>query len=135
MTYPSNSNLPQNNQARQQQITSNSLTNTGVEVQGLTITDSHDVTVQQTEVQGLLLIQAALQAAVEASIIILGHNEYNNLRQLQALSQALSVSKVESQTITINGSDGITVSQTEVQVDAVVQAAINLLAQLLLKIG
>jgi len=45
---------------------------TQAETQGLTIVNSHDVTVTQTEAQGLLIIQAALQAAIQASAVVLG---------------------------------------------------------------
>jgi len=105
------------------------------EKQGLIVRNSHTVNVTQTEVQGLLLIQAALQAAIEASIVVLGSDENNNVRQLQRVAQSLDVTQVQSQLTVIEDSGEVTVTQTEVQVDAVVQAAINLLAQLLLKIG
>jgi hypothetical protein len=105
------------------------------EVQGLTIVNSHNIQVTQTELQGLLLIQVALQAAIEASIIVLGTNQNNDITQLQRLSQSLDVSNIESQSVVIRDSDGIVVTQTEVQVDVVVQAAINLIAKLLVQIG
>jgi hypothetical protein len=105
------------------------------EVQGLTIVNSHNIQVTQTELQGLLLIQVALQASIEAAIIVLGTNQNNNIEQLQRLSQSLNVSNIESQSVIIRDSDGIVVTQTEVQVDVVVQAAINLIAKLLVQIG
>jgi len=43
--------------------------------QGLFIRNSHTVDVTQTEVQGLVLVQAALQAAIEAAIVVLGSND------------------------------------------------------------
>ena len=105
------------------------------ETQGLVVRNSHTVQVTQTEVQGLLLVQAALQAAIEASIIVLGSSQDNNVQQLQKIVQNLDVNQMQNQTITIEDSGEVTVTQTEVQVDIVVQAAINLLAKLLLKIG
>ncbi|WP_075982726.1 spore coat protein [Bacillus massilinigeriensis] len=105
------------------------------EIQGLFIRNSHTVSVTQTEVQGLLLIQAALQAAVEAAILVFGNDNHKDVQQLQKISQSLDVHQFQSQTTVIEDSGEITVLQTEVQVDVVVQAAINLLAQLLLKIG
>ncbi|KIL43680.1 spore coat protein [Jeotgalibacillus campisalis] len=106
------------------------------EYQGLYIRDSHNVDVTQTEVQGLLLVQASLQAAIEAAIVILGSGENSgDLKKLEKIAQSLDVSQYQAQTVAIVDSDGITVRQTEVQIDVVVQAAIQLLAQLMLKLG
>ncbi|WP_066300574.1 spore coat protein [Bacillus sp. FJAT-29937] len=105
------------------------------EYQGLVVRNSHTVTVTQTEVQGLVLVQAALQAAIEAAIVVLGSNSDNNIKQLQKVAQSLDVSQMQKQTIVIEDSGEVIVNQTEVQVDVVVQASINLLAQLLLKIA
>jgi hypothetical protein len=58
-----------------------------------------------------------------------------NITQLQRLAQSLDVTNMESQSVVIRDSDGIVVTQTEVQVDVVVQAAINLIAKLLVQIG
>lgn len=120
------------------QISQNTANNVEVnqsQDQGLTIRNSHTVDVTQTEVQGLVLVQAALQAAIEAAIVVLGSTENADLENLQRIAQNLEVTQTESQRVTIVDSDGITVRQTEVQIDAVVQAAIQLLAQLVLKIG
>ncbi|MHC0038012.1 spore coat protein [Pseudoneobacillus sp. C159] len=106
------------------------------ESQGLVIKNSHKIQVTQTEVQGLLLIQVALQAAVEAAILVLGHNNCgNDVKQLQKISQSLDVDQIQKQSVYIEDSGEVTVAQTEIQVDAVVQAAINLLARLLVKVG
>jgi len=80
-----------------------------------------------------LLVQAALQAAIEAAIIVLGSNENADVQNLQRIAQSLEVTQSESQRVAIIDSDGITVRQTEVQIDAVVQATIQLLGQLALK--
>ncbi|KGR81862.1 spore coat protein [Lysinibacillus odysseyi] len=103
--------------------------------QGLFIRNSHTVDVTQTEVQGLVLVQAALQAAIEAAIVVLGSNDNADVKNLQKIAQSLEVTQAESQRVAIIDSDGITVRQTEVQIDVVVQAAIQLLAQLVLRIG
>jgi hypothetical protein len=105
------------------------------EEQGLTIVNSHNIQVTQIETQGLLLIQVALQAAIEAAIAVLGTNQNNDITQLQRLAQSLDVTNIEGQSVVIRDSDGVVVTQTEVQVDVVVQAAINLLAKLLVQIG
>lgn len=82
-----------------------------------------------------MLVQAALQAAIEAAIIVLGSNENADVQNLQRIAQSLEVTQSESQRVAIIDSDGITVRQTEVQIDAVVQATIQLLGQLALKFG
>lgn len=117
------------------QKTENNIEVNQSQYQGLFIRNSHTVDVTQTEVQGLVLVQAALQAAIEASIIVLGTDENADVKKLQKVAQSLEVSQAESQSVAIIDSDGITVRQTEVQIDVVVQAAIQLLAQLVLRIG
>jgi spore coat protein X len=54
---------------------------------------------------------------------------------LQKVAQSLQNLQIQQQSIIIEDSDGITVNQLELQFEAVIQAAINLLAQLVLKIG
>lgn len=116
-------------------VTENNLEVNQFQDQGLFIRNSHTVEVTQTEVQGLVLVQAALQAAIEAVIVALGTNENADVQKLQKIAQNLEVTQAESQRVAIIDSDSITVRQTEVQIDVVVQAAIQLLAQLVLKIG
>ncbi|MER2118979.1 MAG: hypothetical protein ABS935_01860 [Solibacillus sp.] len=106
-----------------------------IQNQGLVIQNSHTVDVTQTEVQGLVVVQAALQAAIEAAIVVLGSNENADVSSLQRIAQNLEVTQTESQSVTIIDSDAITVRQTEVQIDVVVQAAIQLLAQLALRVA
>ena len=103
--------------------------------QGLVIQNSHTVDVTQTEVQGLVVVQAALQAAIEAAVVVLGSNENADISNLQRIAQNLEVTQTEIQNVTIIDSDAITVRQTEVQIDVVVQAAIQLLAQLALRVA
>lgn len=103
--------------------------------QRLFIRNSHNVDVTQTEVEGLVVVQAALQAAIQAVVVILGSNEDADVKKLQKIAQSLEVTQIESQRVAIIDSDGITVRQTELQIDVVVQAAIQLLAQLVLKVG
>lgn len=117
------------------QKTDNNIEVNQSQYQGLFIRNSHTVDVTQTEVQGLVLVQAALQAAIEASIIVLGTDENADVKKLQKVAQNLEVSQAETQSVAIIDSDAITVRQTEVQIDVVVQAAIQLLAQLVLRIG
>ncbi|MEK4386320.1 hypothetical protein MKZ25_10985 [Solibacillus sp. FSL W7-1464] len=121
-------------------ITGNQNTGDNLEVnqyqnQGLVIQNSHTVDVTQTEVQGLVVVQAALQAAIEAAVVVLGSNENADISNLQRIAQNLEVTQTEIQNVTIIDSDAITVRQTEVQIDVVVQAAIQLLAQLALRVA
>lgn len=121
-------------------VTGNQNTEDNLEViqtqnQGLLIQNSHTVDVTQTEVQGLVVVQAALQAAIEAAIVVLGTNENADVSNLQSIAQNLAVTQTETQNVTIIDSDAITVRQTEVQIDVVVQAAIQLLAQLALRVA
>lgn len=98
------------------------------EFQGLLVKNSHEVNVVQTELQGLLLIQAALQAALQVAILSVKDDE--KVKKLQEISQSLDAEQIQSQGIIIEDCDGITVTQTELQVDVAVQAAIQLLAKL-----
>ncbi|WP_079527405.1 spore coat protein [Solibacillus isronensis] len=121
-------------------VTGNQNTEDNLEViqtqnQGLLIQNSHTVDVTQTEVQGLVVVQAALQAAIEAAVVVLGSNENADVSNLQSIAQNLAVTQTETQNVTIIDSDAITVRQTEVQIDVVVQAAIQLLAQLALRVA
>ncbi|WP_339176280.1 hypothetical protein MKY51_07560 [Solibacillus sp. FSL R5-0691] len=121
-------------------VTGNQNTEDNLEViqtqnQGLFIQNSHTVDVTQTEVQGLVVVQAALQAAIEAAVVVLGSNENADISNLQRIAQNLEVTQTEIQNVTIIDSDAITVRQTEVQIDVVVQAAIQLLAQLALRVA
>ena len=108
---------------------------TQVQDQKLVIKNSHAVNVTQTEVQGLVVIQAALQAAIEAVVSVLSSDENANVEKLQKIAQDLDITQVESQKVVIIDSGEVTVSQTELQIDVVVQAAIQLLAQLALRVG
>ncbi len=55
--------------------------------------------------------------------------------ELQRISQSLDVNQMQTQTVIIENSGEVVVTQTEIQVDAVVQATIKLLAKLTLDIG
>ncbi|MEH6939089.1 spore coat protein [Bacillus sp. JJ664] len=118
---------------RSVQRTSNAIENAQAELQRLVIRDSHNIAVTQTEAQGLVLVQASLQAAIEAVIILFGDDP--RVSQLQRVSQSLENLQLQAQSVRIENSDGIVVTQTELQLEVVIQAAIQLLAQLVAKIG
>lgn len=118
---------------RSVQRTDHSIENAQAELQRLVIRDSHNIAVTQTEAQGLALVQASLHAAIEAVIILFGDDP--RVSQLQRVSQSLENLQLQAQSVRIENSDGIVVTQTELQLEVVIQAAINLLAQLVAKIG
>ncbi|WP_176547270.1 spore coat protein [Bacillus sp. AFS053548] len=57
------------------------------------------------------------------------------ISQLQKVAQSLENLQLQSQSVVIENSDGIVVTQTELQMEVVIQAAIQLLAQLVAKLG
>ncbi|PGM57047.1 hypothetical protein CN946_08870 [Bacillus sp. AFS053548] len=91
------------------------------------------MTVAQTEAQALVLVQASLQAAIEAVILLFADDP--RISQLQKVAQSLENLQLQSQSVVIENSDGIVVTQTELQMEVVIQAAIQLLAQLVAKLG
>lgn len=82
------------------------------EIQGLVVRNSHSIQVTQTEVQGLFLVQAALQAAIEASILVLSASEDKNVQQLQKIVQTLDVNQMQNQSMLIEDSGEITVTRS-----------------------
>ncbi|MFV0249559.1 MAG: spore coat protein [Bacilli bacterium] len=106
-----------------------------VQIQGVKIKDSHTITIDQVETQALFLVQIALQAAIEALIVALDFTEDDqDLEKLQSIVQTLEYKQIEKEKIEIINSDDITITQTEVQVALVVQAAIDLLAKITAKL-
>ncbi|MET3196081.1 spore coat protein [Gottfriedia sp. OAE603] len=124
---------PIRSRTEERQRTFNRLENAQAEFQRLVIRDSHNIAVTQTEAQALVLVQASLQAAIEAVIILFGDDP--RISQLQSVAQSLENLQLQAQSVYIENSDGIVVTQTELQLEAVIQAAIQLLAQLVAKIG
>ncbi|MFD4705141.1 spore coat protein [Gottfriedia sp. NPDC058432] len=122
-----------NASVNQRQGSFNRLENAQAEVQRLVIRDSHTITVAQTEAQALVLVQASLQAAIEAVILLFADDP--RISQLQKVAQSLENLQLQSQSVVIENSDGIVVTQTELQIEVVIQAAIQLLAQVVAKLG
>ncbi|ODG91447.1 MULTISPECIES: spore coat protein [Bacillaceae] len=117
----------------QRQGSFNRIENAQAELQRLVIRDSHNITVAQTEAQALVLVQLSLSAAIEAVILIFGDDP--RISQLQKVAQSLENLQLQSQSVLIEKADTIVVTQTELQFEAVIQAAIALLAQIVAKIG
>ncbi|WP_088070625.1 spore coat protein [Gottfriedia luciferensis] len=117
----------------EKQRVSNRLENAQAELQSLVIRDSHNIEVVQTEAQALLLVQLSLVASIQAIILLFGDDP--RIEQLQKVAQSLENLQLQSQSIYIEKADGIIVAQTELQLEAVVQATITLLAQIAAKVG
>ncbi|KQL33744.1 hypothetical protein AN960_18960 [Bacillus sp. FJAT-25509] len=122
-----------NASVNQRQGSFNRLENAQAEIQRLVIRDAHNITVAQTEAQALVLVQLSLSAAIEAVILIFGDDP--RISQLQKVAQSLENLQLQSQSVFIEKADGIVVTQTELQFEAVIQAAIALLAQVVAKLG
>ncbi|MGL4336920.1 MAG: hypothetical protein ACRCST_08485 [Turicibacter sp.] len=102
--------------------------------QGLYIKNSHSISISQTEVEGLVVIQLSLQAAIDALLIAVDARDDLDITRLQKISNTLSTLQQERQKLVIENSNNITVNQIEIQIDIVVQAAIQLLAKITAKL-
>jgi spore coat protein X len=111
----------------------NKVENAQTEFQGLVIKKSHNIEVVQTEAQGLVLVQASLKAAIEAVIVVLGKDD-TDVKNLEKISQSIENYQIQQQSIHIEESDGIKVTQTELQFETVVQAVVKLLTQLVVRV-
>ncbi|MGL4336919.1 MAG: hypothetical protein ACRCST_08480 [Turicibacter sp.] len=104
-----------------------------VQDQGLYIRHSHDVVVTQIEAQGLLVLQLSIQAALEAIFILFDAQDDEDVKNLQTIAQQINVIQQERQRVVIQCSDNIKIIQTEIEVTALVQAALELLTKITAK--
>jgi len=97
------------------------------------VLESRNITIKQTEGQALFLAQAALEGALHG-IIILGKKKNLDVetKSLQAILQRVRQSSSEQ--VRIVKSNNVTIEQSESQYAAILQAAIDLLAQIVAKI-
>lgn len=103
--------------------------------QGIFIKGSTAVSIAQLEAQALLVLQISLQAALDVILVAFDlDGEDNDVKELQSLIQSVKVAQVGHQHIVIHDSFDITILQAEAQIDVVIQAAIQLLARLELKL-
>lgn len=103
--------------------------------QGIFIKGSSDVNIAQLEAQALLVLQISLQAALDVILVAFDlDGEDDDVKELQSLIQSVKVAQVEHQHIIIKDSFDINIIQAEAQIDVVIQAAIQLLARLELKL-
>ncbi|MGP4077071.1 hypothetical protein [Halobacillus sp. K22] len=107
-------------------------TGVNTESQGLYIRNSQNIDVTQTEVQTLVLVQSSLAAVIEAAILTFDSQvNSRDTSKLEKLAEDISAVQVQNQNIVIEYSEGITVRQTEVQTEVIVQTAIEIIAKLL----
>lgn len=103
--------------------------------QGIFIKGSSDVNIAQLEAQALLVLQISLQAALDVILVAFDlDGDDDDVSELQTLIQSVKVAQVEHQHIIIRDSFDINIIQAEAQIDVVIQAAIQLLARIELKL-
>lgn len=103
--------------------------------QGIFIKGSSDVNIAQLEAQALLVLQISLQAALDAVVIAFDlDNTDDDIKELQSLIQSIKAAQVEHQHIIIRDSFDVNIAQAQAQIDVIIQAAIQLLARLEVKL-
>ena len=103
--------------------------------QGLFIKGSSDINIAQLEAQALLVLQISLQAALDVILVAFDlDDEDDDVKELQSLIQSVKSAQIEHQHIIIKDSFDVNIAQAQAQIDIVIQAAIQLLARLELKL-
>ena len=103
--------------------------------QGIFIKGSSDINIAQLEAQALLVLQISLQAALEIILVAFDLDDNDDdVKELQSLIQSVKAAQRENQRIIIKDSFGINIAQAQAQIDIVIQAAIELLGRLELKL-
>lgn len=102
--------------------------------QHLIIRRSHNVNIMQGQAQALVNLELSLQAAIEAILVIFDAQGDVDDTELQTLVQQLKAIQSQKEIITIECSDDINIIQKQVQIEAVVQVVIQLLAKIKAKI-
>ena len=101
------------------------------EFQGIFIKDSNQIRINQTEAQALIILQIALQAALDVLLIAFDLDDNDDdVRELQSIIQSIKASQFQCQKIIIKDCNDITLNQQQLQVDALIQVALQLLAKL-----
>lgn len=103
--------------------------------QGIFIKGSSDVDIAQVEAQALLVLQISLQAALDAILVAFDLDDNDDdVRELQSLIQSVKVAQIEHQHIIIKDSFDVHIFQSQAQINVVIQAAIQLLARIEIKL-
>lgn len=101
------------------------------EFQGIFIKDSNQIRINQTEAQALIVLQIALQAALDVLLIAFDLDDNDDdVRELQSIIQSIKGAQLQHQKIIIKDCNDITLNQQQLQVDALIQVALQLLAKL-----
>ena len=101
------------------------------EFQGIFIKDSNQIRINQTEAQALIVLQIALQAALDVLLIAFDLDDNDDdVRELQSIIQSLKAAQLQCQKIIIKDCNDITLNQQQIQIDALIQVALQLLAKL-----
>ena len=101
------------------------------EFQGIFIKDSNQIRINQTEAQALIILQIALQAALDVLLIAFDLDDNDDdVRELQSIIQSIKGAQLQHQKIIIKDCNDITLNQQQLQVDALIQVALQLLAKL-----
>ena len=103
--------------------------------QGIFIKGSSDINIAQLEAQALLVLQISLQAALDVILVAFDLDDNDDdIKELQSLIQSIKAAQRENQRIIIKDSFDVNIAQAQAQIDIVIQAAIQLLARLELKL-
>ena len=101
------------------------------EFQGIFIKDSNEIRINQTEAQALIVLQIAIQAALDVLLIAFDLDDNDDdVRELQSIIQSIKGAQLQHQKIIIKDCNDITLNQQQLQVDALIQVALQLLAKL-----
>ena len=101
------------------------------EFQGIFIKDSNEIRINQTEAQALIVLQIALQAALDVLLIAFDLDDNDDdVRELQSIIQSIKGAQLQHQKIIIKDCNDITLNQQQIQIDALIQVALQLLAKL-----
>ena len=101
------------------------------EFQGIFIKDSNQIRINQTEAQALIILQIALQAALDVLLIAFDLDDNDDdVRELQSIIQSIKGAQLQHQKIIIKDCNDITLNQQQIQIDALIQVALQLLAKL-----
>ena len=103
--------------------------------QGIFIKGSSDINIAQLEAQALLVLQISLQAALDVILVAFDLDDNDDdVKELQSLIQSIKAAQRENQRIIIKDSFDVNIAQAQAQIDIVIQAAIELLGRLELKL-
>ena len=99
--------------------------------QGIFVKGSNGITINQQQAQALLILQVSLQATLSALLIAFDlDDDDDDVVELQSVIQSIKAAQIQNQKIIIKDSNGISINQQQIQIDALIQLALQLLARL-----